>query len=141
MKSVGDIGTLSSKWDVPIKPPLKAQGFVWKRRCKDYNSQMWGMSPGKWHLPDIEGLLYIWTHRKLWQHVQGLHRFKSDRFPGLGGRNGHGVPLLIQKLCYFIILLKIIFPLVWVSSPSSIPNIHSLFIYPKFSGYFVTEYI
>lgn len=108
---------------------------MWKMRRKDYESDVRNETREMASSRHRKRAVHM-NSQKLWQHVQGLHRFKSDRFPGLGGRSGHGVPLLIQKLCYFIILLKnIFFPFVGVSFPSSIPNIHSLFIYPKFSGY------
>ena len=36
--------------------------------------------------------------QRLWQHAQGLHRFKADGDPVLRGESGHALPFITRKL-------------------------------------------
>lgn len=48
-------------------------------------------------LPDTTGLLVVGSQR-LWQRIEGLHRFMLDGVPGLREGHGHGLPTLTKKL-------------------------------------------
>ena len=40
-------------------PPVNVQGSILKRRWRDFNIQKWRMTPRKWCIPNMAGMMHI----------------------------------------------------------------------------------